>query len=85
MKLRICCHAYWKIAGEEMGLGKPWEPNWSSVKLETKYVIYNQPNAGWVRTTSTLNRCIRAFPNPEMRDTFYENFKDLIEQCKELL
>ena len=25
-KLRICRDAYWKIAGEEMGLGKPWEP-----------------------------------------------------------
>jgi hypothetical protein len=28
---------------------------------------------------------ILAFPTEEMRDTFYENFKDLIEQCKELL
>ena len=84
-ELLIAHDAYWKIAGEQMGLDKPWEPNWSGVKLETKYVIYNQPNAGWVRTTSTLNRCFLAFPNPEMRDAFYENFKDLIEQCKELL
>jgi hypothetical protein len=28
---------------------------------------------------------ILTFPTKEMRDTFYENFKDLIEQCKELL
>ena len=84
-ELLIAHDAYWKIAGEQMGLDKPWEPNWSGVKLETKYVIYNQPNAGWVRTTSTLNRCFLAFPNPEMRDAFYENFKDLIERCKELL
>ena len=27
IKLLICRKAYWKIAGEEMGLGKPWEPS----------------------------------------------------------
>ena len=26
-----------------------------------------------------------AFPTEEMRDAFYENFKELIEECKELL
>ena len=25
-KLRYCRDAYWEIAGDEMGLGKPWEP-----------------------------------------------------------
>ena len=35
--LLICRDAYWKIAGEEMGLGKPWEPDWS--KNEKKYTI----------------------------------------------
>jgi hypothetical protein len=25
-ELKICRDAYWKIAGEQMGLGKPWEP-----------------------------------------------------------
>ena len=28
---------------------------------------------------------ILAFPTAEMCDVFYENFKDLINQCKELL
>ena len=28
---------------------------------------------------------ILTFPTEEMRDAFYENFKDLIEGCKELL
>jgi hypothetical protein len=28
---------------------------------------------------------ILVFPTAEMRDAFYENFKDLIESCKELL
>ena len=31
------------------------------------------------------NNVLLAFPTEEMRDAFYENFKDLIEQCKELL
>ena len=28
---------------------------------------------------------ILIFPTPEMRNAFYENFNDLIEECKELL
>ena len=26
-KLIICRDVYWKIYGEQMGLGKPWEPD----------------------------------------------------------
>ena len=26
-RLKFCRDAYWKIAGEEMGLGGPWKPN----------------------------------------------------------
>lgn len=26
-KLLICRNAYWKIIGEQMGLGKPWKPD----------------------------------------------------------
>lgn len=58
-ELKICRDAYWKIAGEQMGLGKPWEP------------MFLKP---------FLN-----FPTEEMRDAFYDNFKDLIEKCKMLL
>ena len=28
IRLKRCRDAYWKIAGEQMGLGKPWEPDW---------------------------------------------------------
>ena len=81
-KLLICRDAYWKIAGDEMGLGKPWEPDWS--KNESKYTIefkldYIHCSMSWT------DSCIFAFPTKEMRDAFYENFKELIEQCKELL
>ena len=82
-KLLICRDAYWKIAGEEMGLGKPWEPDWKDGN-QKKYCIYNdsgdiQKNA-WHFINSIL-----AFPTKEMRDAFYENFKSKIESCKELL
>ena len=81
--LLICCGAYCKIAGEEMGLGKPWEPDWST-KNERKYVIEVYCNN--VRKNSQgYSNTLLAFPTEEMRDAFAENFKDLIEQCKELL
>lgn len=32
-KLLICRDAYWKIAGEEMGLGKPWEPYYTNTMV----------------------------------------------------
>ena len=82
-RLLICRDAYWKIAGEQMGLGKPWEPDWSNGD-ETKFCIYTTQNIISLDLFGVDNK-ILAFPTEEMRDAFYENFKDLIEQCKELL
>ena len=65
-KVIICRDAYWKIAGEEMGLDKPWKPNEDS--MIAQYGI--RP---------------LLFPSKEIYNMFYDNFKDLIEQCKELL
>lgn len=82
-KLFICRAAYWKIAGEQMGLRKPWEPDWST-EHERKYVIEVYRNK--VRTNSQgYSNTILAFPTAEMRDAFLENFGYLIELCKELL
>ena len=79
IKLKVCRDAYWKIAGEEMGLGKPWEPT-----METVYCISRNDNV--IKCSHRGgNSNILEFPTPEMRDTFYENFKELIERCKELL
>ncbi len=83
IKLLICCDAYWKIAGEELGLDKPWEPDWNS--LDKKYNIYNYRGDIKYDYFTVIDRCLLVFPTEEMRDAFYENFKDLIEQCKELL
>ena len=76
MILRICRDAYWKIA-------RDWKPDWTS-KDQSKFII------------SIVNKKIRfneyyfeqkvlAFPTEEMRDAFYENFKELINETKELL
>ena len=75
-------NAYWKIAGKEMGLDKPWEPNWTTFEgmpaiFRFRYNIV----CDYIKDY----HCLLVFPTIEMRDTFYENFKDLIEQCKELL
>ena len=82
-KLIICRDAYWKIAGEEMGLGKPWEPDWLNVEQD-KFVLYTHNNVISSNRFSLGNNVL-AFPTEEMRDAFYENFKDLIERCKKLL
>lgn len=82
-QLLICRDAYWKLAGEQMGLGKPWEPDWNDVcDKYTIYIVYG--NEIWRDKGQTINTLL-AFPTMEMRDTFYNNFKELIEECKELL
>ena len=81
-KLLLCRDAYWKIYGEEMGLGKPWKPDWTSGK--PFYCISVSGNT-IVKGKWYADNKILAFPTEEMRDAFYENFKDLIESCKELL
>ena len=82
--LILCRNVYWKIAGEQMGLDKPWEPNWADAR-EVKYSI--EPVYGSIDYTSIERRenRILVFPTDEMRTEFYYNFKDLIESCKELL
>lgn len=82
-RLLVCRDAYWKIAGEQMGLGEPWKPNWLNTEQD-KFVLYTHNNSICSNCFSLGNN-ILAFPTAKMRDAFYENFKDLIEDCKELL
>ena len=85
-KLIVLRNAYWKIAGEEMGLDKPWEPDWGENDGEYRYCIHNQSNKIELCTINWLGKnYILSFPTEEMRDEFYNNFKELIEECKELL
>lgn len=77
-ELLICRDAYWKIAGEQMGLGKPWEPDRVN-ENQPKYGLYTELK------NTIINPAKFVFPTEVMRDTFYKYFKDLIEKCKELL
>lgn len=75
-ELLICRDAYWKMAED-------WKPDWDNIEQE-KYSIEVVRNIiGFYDASSTQK--ILVFPIAEMRDAFYKNFKDLIEECKELL
>lgn len=73
-KLLVCRDAYWKIAGDwKFDFDKPC------------YYLCNE--YGSINKFDGTIDCgtILTFPTKEVRDTFYENFKDLIEECKEFL
>jgi hypothetical protein len=74
-RLLILRDAYWKIAGD-------WKPEFRFGKK--KYCIMTKDNKVISATVEETNRLL-TFPTAEMRDAFFENFKDLIEHCKELL
>ena len=82
-QLLICRDAYWKIAGEQMKLGKPWEPDWENENT-TKYTISQAKNKIRFLKAHEYNH-ILSFPTTEMREAFYENFKKLIEICEDFL
>jgi hypothetical protein len=82
IKLKICRDAYWEIAGEELGLDGHWEPDWFDGEI--KYGISYYRDFLSYHNCTNSNK-ILVFPTEEMRDTFLNNFKNLIESCKTLL
>ena len=81
-ELLICRDAYWKIAGKQMGLDKPWKPDLS--KDEFSYAITYQ--YGYINKIEVRHKnVILVFPTQEMRDAFKENFDKDIDECKEFL
>ena len=59
-----------------------WEPNWDDDFC--KYTIVNMK--GKIDMKEPISHSsILSFPNPELRNTFFSNFKDLIETAKELI
>ena len=83
--LLVCRDAYWQIAGREMRLDDPWEPDYKNPDIDLYVIInsYNQVDKAKYGYGFPVR--IFTFPTEEMRDTFYENFKEEIEKCKELL
>lgn len=83
--LIICRNVYWKIAGEQMGLGKPWDSTYGCGEWGYWIGYDINENKICLQDSRILVNHTLVFPTEEMRDAFYENFKDLIEKCKELL
>jgi hypothetical protein len=74
-------NAYWKIAGNQMGLGKPWKPDWKDCS-ESKYCIYISESE--IKTgVFHYDTQILAFPTMEMCEEFLKNFGYIIEKCKD--
>lgn len=80
-QLLIFRDAWWKMADD-------WKPDYNDCTedkyFSTKFFIYmyrNEIHFG----SCELTHHLLAFPTAEMRDAFYENFKELIDKCKELL
>ena len=77
-KLIICRDAYWKLAGD-------WKPDWAMYSGPKHCIIYSDNEIKWQEKHFVTEAKVLSFPTQEMRDAFYENFKDLIEKCKELI
>jgi hypothetical protein len=73
--LLICRDAYWKVAGN-------WKPDFTN--YEEKFVIAYCYGKVYDTVSTNYNRVL-VFPTEAMRNVFYKNFKELIEECKELL
>lgn len=82
IKLIRCRNAYWKIAGEQMGLEKPWEPDFKD-DSDKHFICYLKDEI-WKSNIRDCNRFL-VFPTEKIRDEFYENFKDSIKTCKNLI
>ena len=67
--------AWWKMADD-------WKPDWEEDDI--KYCLRFMNNS-ITKNHSEVGSYVLAFPTAEMRDAFCENFKELIEECKELL
>lgn len=72
--LLICRDAYWKIEGD-------WK---FSFDEECYYLCNEYHEIRKFKGTCDCN-AILAFPTEEMRDAFFENFEELINECKSLL
>jgi hypothetical protein len=83
-KLLICRDVYWKIAGEEMRLGKPWEPDYTNTG-EKKFSIWVDFGEIKLDGPFTTTQMVLSFPTEEMRDAFFNAFREDIEKCKELI
>lgn len=63
-----------------------WKPDWRDGNEESKYVIlYENSITGICVKTYYTSKHLLSFQSAEIRDKFLENFRDLIEEAKELI
>ena len=60
-----------------------WKPNWAN-NSQKKYVICNYAGIVAKDLLFSTGHCL-SFPTPEMRDEFFDCFKDYLEQAKDLI
>ena len=78
-ELLVCRDAYWKMAGD-------WSVENGSVSRDVVYAITVHGSGIMKNFYYALNcNSILVFPTEEMRDSFYNNFYDLINKCKGLI
>lgn len=75
-QLLICCRAWWDVDND-------WEPNWGDSDTD-KWVIQLYHEDIMVDSATNTN-FILAFRTEKIANKFLETFKDLIEDCKELI
>lgn len=73
--LLTCRNAWWYTDND-------WRPDWCDG--EDKFVICVDQNDIF-KDKRFCQNCILAFRTEKIRDSFFDTFKDLIEDCKELL
>ena len=73
MQLLVCREVY----------RQGWKPDWTNAN-ENKYCIVNVNNKIKPSTNVAFNNVL-SFQSAEIRDKFLENFRDLIEEAKELI
>ena len=83
--LLICRDAYWHCYATENNMPWCWKPDWAMYSEPKHCIIYSDNEIKWQGKHFVTEAKVLAFPTSEMRDAFYENFKDLIEECKGLL
>lgn len=78
-RIITCRYAYWKLADD-------WSFKIGGNSQEVVYAITIW-GTGIMKDFYHALNCNRilVFPTEEMRDAFYENFRELIDECKELL
>ena len=64
-------------------LGKNWKPDWTNI-YQPKYAIANSSNKLVDCACREISHPL-SFPTEEMRDEFFNCFKDYLEQAKSLL